>query len=183
MPDKTPSTATLLIACPDRPGLIAEVTGLVASLGGNIIDADQHTDADSGQFFMRLAIGRQGVDRGALESGARGVAQRCSMQRRLNWRDEPMRVAILVSKQGHCLADLLFRWRSGELEGDIALVVGDLDEGPIIAQATTTVGHRDTVNDLIRKGRDLERIVLADAVRAHLQDRILVSGGKTVVFE
>jgi len=284
-PTPTP-TATLLIACPDRPGLIAEVTGIVGALGGNIIDADQHTDAEAERFFMRLAIERDGVDRAALESGVREVAQQRDMQWRLNWRDDPTRIAILVSKQGHCLADLLFRWRSGELEGDIALVIAnhddhralvesagvpfvhlpvtsetkqeqesqieallsehridcialarymqvlspgfvanwpakiinlhhsflpalagarpyhrafdrgvkiigatshyvtdDLDEGPIIAQATTTVGHRDTVEDLIRKGRDLERIVLADAVRAHLQDRILVSGNKTVVFE
>lgn len=284
MPD-TP-TATLLIACPDRPGLIAEVTGLVGALDGNIIDADQHTDADSGRFFMRLAIERDGVDRPALEAGVGEVAQRRSMRWRLNWRDAPPRIAVMVSKQGHCLADLLFRWRAGELDGDIALVIGnhdnlralvesagvpfahlpvtpetkqdqesqiesllserridcialarymqvlssafvaawperiinihhsflpafagarpyhrafdrgvkiigatshyvtdDLDEGPIIAQATAPVGHRDTVEDLIRKGRDLERIVLADAVRAHLQDRILVSDGKTVVFE
>ncbi len=279
-------TATLLIACPDRPGLIAQITGLVGDLGGNIIDADQHTDPEAGQFFMRLAIEREGVDRAALESGIVQVAAQRSMQWRLNWRDEPTRLAVLVSKQGHCLADLLFRWQAGELEGDIALVIGnhadhqaiteaagvpfvhlpvtaptkrgqesrigellsetkvdcvvlarymqvlspefvadwpariinihhsflpafagarpyhrafergvkiigatshyvtdDLDEGPIIAQATTTVGHRDTVEDLVRKGRDLERVVLADAVRAHLQDRILVSGNKTVVFE
>jgi len=290
MPADAPPTATLRIACPDRPGLIGEVTALVGALGGNIIDADQHTeppvDPADGRFFMRLAIERDGCDRDALESGIAEVAQRRQMRWALNWRDQPARVAVLVSKQGHCLADLLFRWQSNELEGDIALVAGnhdthralaeatgapfhhlpvttatkesqeqqlhellqsnridcvvlarymqilspgfvarwperiinihhsflpafpgarpyhrafdrgvkligatshyvtdDLDEGPIIAQATTAVGHRDTIDDLVRKGRDLERVVLADAVRAHLQDRILVSGNKTVVFE
>jgi formyltetrahydrofolate deformylase len=62
-------------------------------------------------------------------------------------------------------------------------VTADLDQGPIIAQATTPVGHRDTVDDLVRKGRDLERIVLASAVRLHVADKILVSRNKTVVFD
>ena len=62
-------------------------------------------------------------------------------------------------------------------------ITDKLDEGPIIAQATTPVGHRDTVEDLVREGRDLERVVLATAVRLHVEDKILVSGNKTVVFD
>ncbi|MCA9254598.1 MAG: hypothetical protein KDA33_03130, partial [Phycisphaerales bacterium] len=62
-------------------------------------------------------------------------------------------------------------------------VTDKLDEGPIIAQETMQVNHRDTVDDLVRKGRDLERIVLARAVRHHVEDRILVSNNKTVVFD
>jgi formyltetrahydrofolate deformylase len=62
-------------------------------------------------------------------------------------------------------------------------VTNDLDEGPIIAQQTIPIGHRDTVDDLVRKGRDLERVVLATAVRQHVEDKILVSGNRTVVFD
>jgi formyltetrahydrofolate deformylase len=59
----------------------------------------------------------------------------------------------------------------------------DLDEGPIIEQDVTRISHRDTVDDLVRKGRDLEKVVLARAVRLHLEDRVLVHGNKTVVFD
>ena len=62
-------------------------------------------------------------------------------------------------------------------------VTDQLDEGPIIAQATTPVGHRDSVEDLIRKGRELERVVLATAVRLHIEDKVLISSNKTVVFD
>jgi formyltetrahydrofolate deformylase len=62
-------------------------------------------------------------------------------------------------------------------------VTADLDEGPIIAQRTAHVTHRDGVEDMIRKGRDLERVVLAEAVRMHLEDRVLIENGRTVVFE
>ncbi|MFQ5489424.1 MAG: formyltetrahydrofolate deformylase [Phycisphaerae bacterium] len=283
-----PPTARLLICCPDTPGIIAAVAGFVARHRGNILEADQHTDPQLGQFFMRVEIELGGFDLSpqTFDDAWRPVAKQHAMAWRIHWGDRTKRMAILVSKQDHCLADLLWRCRSGEIPADIAFVAGnhqaardpvtaaglpfhhlpitpdnkpqqenrlahllddasvdfvvlarymqilapefverfperiinihhsflpafagprpyhqafergvkiigatshyataDLDAGPIIAQATATVGHRDTVEDLVRKGRDLERIVLAYAVRLHVQDKILVSQNKTVVFD
>ncbi len=281
-------TVRLLVACRDRPGLIAAITAHIAQYQGNIVRADQHTDHDTGEFFMRVEITRESIhtDRREFEEGLATLANSLAMSWRLEWSDRQKRIAILVSKDDHCLSDLLWRWRAGELAGDISLVVSnhertqeiarmvklpfhflpvtpdskpeqesrllailheaeidlvvlarymqilssgvvdhfpgriinihhsflpafpgahpyhrahergvkiigatshyvteDLDEGPIIAQTTEGVDHRHTVRDLIRKGRDLERLVLARAVRLHLEDRVLIAGGKTVVFD
>lgn len=281
-------TARLLIACPDARGIIAAVAGFVARQRGNILDADQHTDTHHGQFFMRVEIDLDGFALGK-KTFARAwepVARKFNMWWRIHWGDQRKRMALLVSKTGHCLSDLLWRWSTGELPVDIRCVISnhpnlrafvrgfklpfhhlpvtprtrdrqeakaiailrrekvdlivmarymqilsstiisaypeqiinihhsflpafagprpyhqafergvkiigatshyateDLDQGPIIAQQTMAVGHRDSVDDLVRKGRDLERVVLAAAVRAHVEDRILVSKNKTVVFE
>lgn len=283
----SPRTARLLIACPDARGIIAAVSGFIAAHGGNILDADQHTDAQHGEFFMRVEIELDGFDlhRATFEAAWTPLASRFGMWWRMAWGDRRQRMALLVSKAGHCLHDLLWRWRTGELAADVPLVIGnhadfresvaalgvpfhhvpntperraaaeeemlgllaaadvdlivlarymqvlspaflarrplriinihhgflpafagprpyhqahergvkligatshyatdDLDAGPIIAQQTAPVGHRDSVDDLIRKGRDLERVVLATAVRCHLEDKVLVSQNKTVVF-
>lgn len=281
-------TARLLIACPDARGIIAAVARFVARHKGNILDADQHTDRDTGQFFMRVEIDLAGfkLSKTSFARSWSPVAKKYRMWWRVEWGDRPKRVAIFVSREGHCLSDILYRWRAGELPMDVRCVVSnhaeqkrvargydvpfhhipisektkapqerktvtllkrqkidlivlarymqilsgdfiaayperiinihhsflpafagprpyhqafergvkiigatshyateDLDQGPIIAQETMSVGHRDAIDDLVRKGRDLERVVLAAAVRAHLEDRILVSKNKTVVFE
>jgi formyltetrahydrofolate deformylase len=281
-------TARLLIWCPDRTGIIAATTRFLADRGANIIDADQHTDPDDGSFFMRLEFETAGlrVDLANLRAEWQLVAREFSMEWRLADSSARHRIAILASKQDHCLQDLLYRNRTGELDGDVVLVVsnhGDvapivshygirfellpvtpeikdqqedrllellaaarvdlvvlarymqilsgrviaafpsriinihhsflpafagakpyhqahrrgvkligatahyvteqLDDGPIIAQATAQVSHRHTTDDLIRKGRDLERTVLASAVRAHLADKVLVRANRTVVFD
>ena len=257
-------------------------------LGANILDADQHTDPQAAQFFQRIRFDLEGlsVDRAALEKAIAAVAGRYDMTWSLRYGDRRKRVAVFVSKYDHCLYDLLLRERSGELEGDIVLVVSnhpdlepvaqqfglpfhvfpitadtkadqeareiellhssqidlvvlarymqvltgdfisrfpsriinihhsflpafiggrpyhqahergvkligatahyattDLDEGPIIEQDVSRASHRDSVPDLIRRGRDLERVVLARAVRWHLEDRVLAYGHKTVVFD
>jgi formyltetrahydrofolate deformylase len=283
------STVRLLITCPDRPGIIAAVTSHVAGLGGNIVDVDQHSEPDTGRFFMRCELDRAtlGVDEPAFREGFGSIAASFDMAWRAEWGTTPKRVGVLVGPQDHCLSDLLYRWRAGELVADIPLVVSnhesarpwaeaagipfhlvpaedggdrdaherailgplddagvdlvvlarymrilspafvarypgriinihhsflpafagarpyhrahergvkiigatshyvtdELDEGPIIAQATAAVDHRDDVEDLVRTGRDLERLVLARAVRLHLEDRVLISGRRTVVFE
>lgn len=276
-----------MITCPDARGIIAAVANFVAEHNGNILDADQHSDPHEGEFFMRLEVDPAGfaLNRATFEEAWRPTAQRFHMRWRVYWGEDVKRMAILVSKQDHCLQDLLWRWRTHELAVQIPLVIGNhdelrsvvescglrfehvpmtaetrarseermlatlkdarvdfivfarfmqilspsfvnaypqqiinihhsflpafagrrpyhqafergvkiigatshyvtevLDEGPIIAQATLPVDHRDTIDDLIRKGRDLERSVLASAVRLHIEDRILVNGNKTVVF-
>lgn len=280
--------ATVLVSCPDRPGLVAALAQLLYGHGANIVDSDQHTDPIERQFFQRVRFDLAGLhtDRTALEHGLREVAARFEMKMHLHYADVRKRVAIFVSKYDHCLYDLLLRHRAGELDCDIPLVVSnhpdlatvaeqfrvafqcleitpqnkleqekrqlellrehaidlvvmarymqilspqitdalpsrvinihhsflpafaggrpyhqayqrgvkligatahyasaDLDEGPIIDQGVVQCSHRDSVDDLVRKGRDLEKVVLARAVRWHLQDRILVYSNKTVVFE
>ncbi|MDX6582742.1 MAG: formyltetrahydrofolate deformylase [Solirubrobacterales bacterium] len=279
-----PSTR-LLIACPDRPGLIAGVSGFLAAAGLNITDADQHSTAE-GRFFMRLVFDApEPGDRDALQRRfAEELARPFEMEHRFAEAGERKRVAVMVSRQDHCLADLLWRWRNGELEAEIAAVVSnhpdhaetvgllgvdyhhipvtrdskpeaearalellagridllvlarymqvlspgflerlgapainihhsflpafvgadpygrahergvklvgatahyvtaELDAGPIIDQDVTRVSHRDETPDLVRIGRDIERLVLARAVKAHLEDRVLLDGARTVVF-
>ena len=278
-------SSRLLIACPDRPGLIAAVSGFLADAGLNITDADQHSSAE-GRFFMRLVFDAPEPERrSALQRRfAEQLGSRYEMEHRFAESGEPKRVAIMVSREDHCLADLLWRWRSSELECELAAVVSnhpdhaetvamlgvdhhhipveagtkpeaesralellagridllvlarymqvlsgsflerlgapainihhsflpafvgadpyqrahergvklvgatahyvtaELDEGPIIDQDVTRVSHRDETADLIRIGRDIERLVLARAVKAHLEDRVLLDGARTVVF-
>jgi len=281
------ATARLLIAAPDRPGLVAAITGFVAEHKGSIIDADQHTDRESGVFFQRIEFSLDGfdMDRRQLLDALLPVTEPLGMSWRLRYSDEVRRVAVLVSRLDHCLYDLLVRVATGDLPMEIAFVAGnhpdcavaaerfgtpfhhlpvsdetrtqqewaiedladaagvelvilarymqvltpkfverfpsriinihhsflpafvggrpyhqahergvkvigvtahyataDLDTGPIIDQAVTPVSHRDDVADLVRLGRDLETVVLARAVRLHLTDRVLVHGGRTVVF-
>ncbi len=279
-----PSTR-LLIACPDRPGLIAAVSGFLAEAGLNITDADQHSSAE-GRFFMRLVFDAPPPeDRDALQSRfAAELAQPFEMEHRFAEAGARKRVAIMVSREDHCLADLLWRWRNGELEAEVTAVISnhphhaetvgmlgvachhipvtgerkleaerealelltgridllvlarymqvlsaeflagleapainihhsflpafvgadpyqrahergvklvgatahyvtpELDAGPIIDQDVTRVSHRDETADLVRIGRDIERLVLARAVKAHLEDRVLLDGARTVVF-
>ena len=277
----------LLVACADRPGLVAALAQTLSAHGVNITSADQHADPEAGQFFQRIAfdMSQATCDRATLEGAIGHCADRLEMRWRVSYGDAPKRVAIFVSKYEHCLYDLLLRHRAGELnceipvivsnhpdlaevasqfrieyrhlpidsggkadqeqraralleEFDIDLVVlarymqilsdgfieayrdriinihhsflpafiggrpyhqaatrgvkligatahyatADLDEGPIIEQDVIRASHRDTVADLMRKGRDVERMVLGRAVRWHLDDRVLVYGNRTVVF-
>lgn len=282
------ATATLLVSCSDRRGIVAALGQLLYGHGANILHADQYSDAASGQFFQRIQFDMSELhtDRHTLERAVDEVAERFAMRHHIAYGEQRKRVALLVSKYDHCMHDLLWRTASGELPCDIPLVIsnhadlaplaaqynipffhlpvtketkaqqeaavvehleqfdidlvvlarymqilstpfceryrerlinihhsflpafigsrpyhrahergvkiigatahyatGDLDEGPIIEQDVVRVSHSDTVNDLIRKGRDLERLVLARAIRLHLQDRVLVHQNKTVIFE
>jgi formyltetrahydrofolate deformylase len=278
------STTRLLLACPDRPGLIARVSGFLADAGLNIVDADQHSTAE-GRFFMRMVFdpvpagGREELQRRFQEE----VAGPFEMEHHFAESSRRKRVAIMVSREDHCLSDLLWRWRSGELGGELVAVLSnhpdhadqvtslglpfhhiavdpasrataerqaldllegvdllvlarymqilsagfleelaapainihhsflpafvgadpyrrahergvkligatahyvtaDLDAGPIIDQDVTRVSHSDEVTDMIRIGRDIERLVLSRAVIAHLDDRVLLDGERTIVF-
>ena len=280
--------ATLLVACPDRKGIVATLAQVLYGHGANILDSDQHADPVAGLFFQRIRfdLSTLTTDRVSLEHGIREVGERFAMEYRIAYGHAPKRIAILTSKQEHCLYDLLIRYRAGELACEVAMVISNhaeaapiarhfdvafhhlpvtpetkpqqeaaiaalvdeqkidlvvlarymqilspelvarypsriinihhsflpafvganpyrqayvkgvkligatshyvtaaLDEGPIIEQAVIRCSHRDSVEDLVRKGKDLEKRVLAAAVRWHLEDRILVYAGKTVVFD
>lgn len=283
-----PATARLLIWCPDSTGIIAAATGFLSEHHANILEADQHSDPGDGVFCMRLEFEIAGLDlsRSEFLDAWQPVAEKFSMEWRIEYSPDTKQMAILVSKQDHCLQDLLYRHGCGELDVDIPLVVSnhpdcakllddrgitnhtlpvtpanktdqedrllallsehdvdfvvlarymqilspsvvdqfpsriinihhsflpafaggrpyhqayqrgvkvvgatahyvtaDLDAGPIIAQDTVRINHRDTVEDLVRKGRDLERTVLAAAVRLHVEDKILVHQNRTIVFD
>jgi len=296
-------SAVLLIDCPDRKGLVARVSSLLYEQGANILHADQHQDHEQGLFFMRVefSLNGNGVakdDGSNAEDGAqpfdlerfRAVFAPLAEELNMRWqltasRCKP-RLALFCSQYLHCMADLLHRWRSGELQCEIPLIVSNhravenlagfygvpfehvqvtaenrveaeaqmmesvakreielvvlarymqilspafvqrypaqiinvhhsflpaftgakpyhaahargvkligatshyvteiLDDGPIIEQDVARISHRDQVEDLVARGRDLERVVLSRAVRWHLERRILCYGNKTVVFD
>ncbi len=123
------NSTRLLLACPDRPGLIAAVSGFLAEAGLNIVDADQHS-SNEGRFFMRMvfeapAEGDREELRRRFESE---IASRFQMEHRFAESEERRRVAIMVSREDHCLSDLLWRWRSGELGADV-VGVDDVEAG------------------------------------------------------
>ena len=282
------STAILLISSPDKKGLVARISDFVFSHNGNILHADHHVDAEAGLFLMRVEWDLEGFDlpRGEIASCFEVLARQLDLRWRLQFTDDVPRSAVLVSKQDHCLFDLLLRRRAGELNAEFSLVISnhpdhadvaryfdaeylffpvnevgkaaqearilgalaerkvqfvvlarymqilsdsfvgkfperminihhsflpaftgprpyhrayergvklvgatahyvttELDDGPIIAQDVVRISHRDSVDDLIRKGRDVEKLVLAQAVRLHLEHRVLVYGNKTAVFD
>ena len=283
-------TATLLLSCPDQRGLVSRIAHFIFERGGNILDLDEHVDANEGLFFLRVSWDMRDFSLATEKvlAAFQPLAEefQAEWMIKLNSAHNRRRLAILVSKYDHCLQELLWRHGLGEFDADIALIVSNhpelkpladlhqipfhvfpinkdnkreqeqqeiallkrenidtvilarymqvlssqfvaaypnqiinihhsflpafiggnpykqayqrgvkiigatshyvtdnLDEGPIIEQDIIRISHKDSLDDLIRKGRDLERLVLARAIRLHLQDRILVYGNKTVVFD
>jgi formyltetrahydrofolate deformylase len=278
----------LTLSCINRPGIVARVSTALFEGGFNILDAQQFDDTETGNFFMRVEFNgaSESADAGALRERFVGIAKEFAMDWTLRATHEAKKVALLVSRFDHCLVDLLYRWRSGELPMEIVAIIAnypretyehidleaipfhylpitrqtkmeqeaklwevvreskadvivlarymqilsdglaakmsgrcinihhsflpgfkgakpyhqahergvkligatahfvtsDLDEGPIIEQDVERISHRDTPEDLVRKGRDIERRVLAKALSYHLEDRVLVNRSKTVVF-
>jgi formyltetrahydrofolate deformylase len=139
-------TARLLIGCPDRAGIVAAVSGFLFERGANIVSSHQFsTDPSGGRFFLRIEFFLDGVatplDSGARESFvasfASEVAERFQMDWRIRWWGERARLAILVSRHDHCLLDLLWRWRRGELDADLAMVISN---HPDLEQETVAAG-------------------------------------------
>lgn len=281
----------LTINCPDRVGIVAAVTGLIAGRGGSVLEAAQHGDLTTGRFFLRIEIVADSLPEGfgpaELAAAFEPVATEFAMDWKLSDTEVPKRVVLFASKEDHCVADILYRWRSGELECDMPCVISnhevlrglvewhavrfeyvpvgsepgekaaafsemesllagaqadvivlarymqilptsfcegregrilnihhsflpsfagarpyhqafergvkligatchyvttELDEGPIIEQDTRRIDHGDSVAELQRVGREVERSVLARGLRWHLEDRVLLNGNKTVVF-
>lgn len=281
------NSAILLISCPDSKGEVATIADFIYRRNGNILHADEHGDAESGLFLMRVEFDPTDFDipLADFDKYFSPVAATFAMNWRLAQSSHRPRMVIFVSKYDHCLVDLLYRHQSGELACEIPLIISNhpdnqavadfyripyvvvpvtkenkqgaeqqiqglidehrpdfvvlarymqilsnefvqryshriinihhsflpafvgarpyhqafergvkligatshyvteiLDDGPIIEQDVVRVSHRDTVEDLIRKGRDLEKVVLSRAVRSHVENRVLIYGNKTVVF-
>jgi formyltetrahydrofolate deformylase len=119
-------TSRLLLACPDQPGLIARVSGFLAESGLNIVDVDQHSSAE-GRFFMRMVFDRvPEPEREALEKRfAREIGEPFAMDYEFAETSRRKRVAIMVSREDHCLSDLLWRWRNGDLGGELVAVISN----------------------------------------------------------
>jgi formyltetrahydrofolate deformylase len=123
----TAATAILQVICPDRPGLVSELSGWVAANGGSIRHADHHTDAGAGVFLSRIEWGLDGfgLTRDAIPAAVEALAQRLGGEGQVHFSSVIPRVAIFVSKQDHCLVDLLWRTRRGELPMEVPLVVSN----------------------------------------------------------
>jgi len=121
---------TLTISCPDRAGIIAAVTSFIAQHGGFIVEASYHTEQEAQRFFMRQEIRSDSLPFGAAEFAERFVtiAKEFDMTWQLSDSGIKKRLVVLVSKQDHCLNDLLHRWRSGELEVDIPCVISNHED-------------------------------------------------------
>lgn len=282
--ESTSAKFILTLSCPDQPGIVHAVSGVIGEVEGNIIQSQQFGDPDSGLFFMRVEVDSP-VGRGPVEDGLKRVAERFGATWSLDALGRPLRTIIMVSREGHCLTDLLYRQRSQGLPIEVVAVVGnhpdlapvaqfygvpflnipvtketkakaeeellalirsekvelvvlarymqilsdkvceetsgriinihhsflpsfkgarpyaqahdrgvkligatahyvtaDLDEGPIIEQDVTRVTHADSTPDMVALGQDVERRVLAQAVRWHVERRVLMDGSRTVVF-
>ena len=274
----------ITLSCPDQPGIVHAVTGVIGTVNGNIIQSQQFGDPDSGLFFMRIEVDSP-VGRGPVEEGLAKVAKTFDATWHIDALGRRLRTVIMVSREGHCLTDLLYRQRSQGLPIEVVAVVGnhpdlapvaqfygvpflnipvtketkadaerellnlvrsekvelvvlarymqilsekvceemqgrvinihhsflpsfkgarpyaqahdrgvkligatahyvtaDLDEGPIIEQDVTRVTHADSTPDMVARGQDVERRVLAQAVRWHAERRVLMDGTRTVVF-
>jgi formyltetrahydrofolate deformylase len=281
------SPTLLKLSCPDRVGVLATLSSFVARHGGNLVEVNQFTDTRAKWFFARMAIETQTLQTSPQDfrDEFASLARQLQAEWTIRAASHRMKVVIMVSKLGHCLADLFWRWRSGELACDIALVIGnhndlremtereqikfkhvpvqpdeteasfrtlgellretqpdlvilarymrilppnicaelvgriinihhsflpsfaganayakaydrgvkligatchyataDLDAGPIIDQEVVRVEHFHSLDDLVRLGRDCERLALARSVRWHLEDRVLIHGDRSIVF-
>jgi formyltetrahydrofolate deformylase len=281
-------SAILLIQCPDQKGLDATIADFIYRNGGNILHFEQHQAGEEHFYLARIEWELKDfqLDLAAFPEKFRPIAEKFSMKWRALLSSHRPRLAIFVSKLDHCLVDLLYRQRNGELACDIALIVSNhpdarrdaefygipyhvipvtkenkpeaerqelellrnngidlivlarymqvlssdfisrypqqiinihhsflpafigakphlqafdrgvkligatahyvtdvLDDGPIIEQGVARISHRDALDELVEKGRDLERVVLSRAVRWHIENRILLYGNKTVIFE
>jgi len=282
------NAAILTLSCPDRPGIVARVSTYLFEAGANILEAHQFDDTETGRFFMRVVFEAvaEGSSISVIRDGFAAIAQHFAMHWTIRAKTEKRKVMLLASKSDHCLADILYRWRSGDMSMEIVAIVSnharetyqhldldgipfhhlpvtketkleqeaaiwalvketgaelvvlarymqvlsdglaaklagrcinihhsflpgfkgakpyhqahargvkligatahyvtsDLDEGPIIEQDVERISHQDSPEDLVAKGRDIERRVLARAIAAHLEDRVLLNGRKTVVF-
>ena len=143
------ATAVLLLSCPDRTGVVAAVADFVWRHGGNIVDAEQHTDDVDGVFFQRVEFELDGFafERDDLPKAFWAVAERFDMDVRVHFSDERPRLALLASKASHCLEDLLNRWRAGELPAEVALVASNHPDHRALAEFSGVPFHHLPVGD------------------------------------
>jgi len=166
-----PTAWVLSLSCPDRPGIVHAVSGVLAENGGNITESQQFGDPDTGLFFMRVEFVSPAL-RATLEQAFDALAERFEMSLRLDTAGRKMRTIVMVSKAAHCVNDILFRERSGTLPVDVVAVVGNhptlrpLAEfygKPFVHLPVTADTKADAEAELLRivEERDAELVVLA----------------------
>ncbi|MBS4038629.1 MAG: formyltetrahydrofolate deformylase [Hydrogenophaga sp.] len=119
------NTYVLNLSCPDRPGIVHAVSGFLFENGGNIEEAAQYNDHDTGLFFMRVQFACAGLSEAELRQRLDGLAAPLSMTFSLHPLAQPVKTVLFVSREGHCLNDLLFRWKSGLLPLDIRAIISN----------------------------------------------------------
>ena len=167
-------TAVLLVSCPDQPGIVAAVTTFLAERGTNVIDLQQHTDHTDGAFFQRIELELAGVERSRDELAAdfAPVAERYRMTWALRFPDERPRMAILASKEPHCLQDLLSRWRTGELPVDVTSVISNHPDHEPLARWFDVPYHHLPIGD---DGRDAQEKRVVEVLRADQVDLVVLA--------
>ena len=159
---------TLTLSCPDRLGLVHAVSGFLLERSGNIEEAAQYNDADTGLFFMRVQFACAKLSFGDLKRQLSDFAAPYQMQWQLHAQAEPMRTVILVSKEGHCLNDLLFRWKSGLLPLDIRAIVSNHREFYQLAASYNVPFHHLPVSAATKAQVEAKQLDIIDAEGAEL---------------
>ncbi|MEP6654131.1 MAG: formyltetrahydrofolate deformylase [Myxococcales bacterium] len=175
------SRATLLVSCRDRTGLVAALSDFVFRNGGNIIDADQHAELETGLFFMRLVwdLATFQLDRAGIDAGLAELKQRFNLSYELSHSDRRPRVAVFASKAPHCLYDLLLSHQLGELHGDLVLVVSNHDQlRPIAGHFGVRFEHVPLGN---RSSDDSDKAPSNKAEAEATQQRLLEDAGVDLV--
>ncbi len=139
-------THILTLSCPDQRGVVHAVSGFLLERGGNIEEAAQYNDHDTGLFFMRVQFAGGGLGADDLRAQIPALAERFAMRWQLHEAAQPMRTVIFVSREGHCLNDLLFRWKSGLLPLDIRAIVSNHRDFYQLAASYNVPFHHIAVN-------------------------------------
>lgn len=157
----TPPTATLLISCPDQKGLVAKIANFIYANGGNIIHADQHTDFAAGLFLTRIEWQLDGFNlpRELIAPAFGAIAQPLQARWQLHFSDTIPRIAIWVSKQDHCLFDLIWRQKAKEFSAEIPLIISNHPDLKEVAEQFSINFHHLPItkeNKLIQEAQQLE---------------------------
>jgi len=162
------STYILTLSCPDRTGIVHAVSGFLLERGGNIEEAAQYNDHDTGLFFMRVQFACEQADGATLEAQWGEFALTFGMTWDLHATAQPMRTVIMVSKEGHCLNDLLFRWKSGLLPLDIRAIVSNHREFYQLAASYNVPFHHIPVTAATKQQAEARQYEIIQAEGAEL---------------
>ena len=159
----------LTIVCPDRPGIVHAVSGLLVERGGNIVESQQFGDLAEDRFFMRVKFAVEGAESlDSLRAAFTPVAERFSMMWELWQASAPYRTLILVSKFRHCLNDLLFRWSNGSLQIDVVGIVSNHLDGEPLAKTYGVDYHHIPVTEETKPGAEAQMMSLVDSLDVDL---------------
>ena len=158
----------ITLSCPDRRGIVHAVSGFLLEHGGNIEEAAQYNDHDTGLFFMRVQFACDSLDDAALRARLAPFAEPFGMQWQLHTTSQPMRTVIMVSKEGHCLNDLLFRWKSGLLPLDIRAIVSNHREFYQLAASYNVPFHHIPMTSATKAQAEARQLEIIEAEGAEL---------------